>query len=167
MTIAELNALSMDQAVEELMRCCGSRFWATKVAAARPYSRQEELFIQAANVWSRCGKVDQLEAFSHHPRIGDGAKLREKFSSTAEWASDEQKGTREASEHTIKELARLNQDYEQKFKHVFLICATGLSAATMLNSLQTRIENLPERELEIAAAEQAKITRIRLEKLIK
>jgi len=49
---------------------------------------------------------------------------------------------------------------------VFLICATGKSADEMLKNLEMRIKNDPKHELSNASAEQMKITRIRLEKLL-
>jgi len=63
-------------------------------------------------------------------------------------------------------LAELNHEYERKFGHVFLICATGRGADEMLTQLEQRMTNDPATELRVAAAEQAKITRLRLEKLL-
>jgi 2-oxo-4-hydroxy-4-carboxy-5-ureidoimidazoline decarboxylase len=63
-------------------------------------------------------------------------------------------------------LAEGNSAYEARFGHIFIVCATGKSAEEMLAILQSRLPNEPAAELRVAAAEQAKITRIRLEKLI-
>jgi 2-oxo-4-hydroxy-4-carboxy-5-ureidoimidazoline decarboxylase len=59
-----------------------------------------------------------------------------------------------------------NRDYEARFGYIFIVCATGKSAAEMLALLRERLPNGPAAELEIAAAEQRKITAIRLEKLL-
>jgi 2-oxo-4-hydroxy-4-carboxy-5-ureidoimidazoline decarboxylase len=112
------------------------------------------------------GEADWREAFTHHPRIGDVSKLREKFASTATWSSQEQKGVSGASEETIQALAQGNRAYEEKFGFIFLVCATGKSAEEMLALLRERMPNDAAAELRIAAGEQAKITRIRLEKLL-
>lgn len=165
MRISDFNHLEFSKAGEALLRCCGSQSWMQQVLKARPFNDLEELCQSARSAWGACGREDYLEAFSHHPRIGDGKGLKEKFASTASWASDEQKGTQEASEQVLGELAKLNQDYEMKFGHVFLICATGQTAVAMLTALKVRINNSPEEELKIAALEQAKITQLRLEKL--
>ena len=99
-------------------------------------------------------------------RIGaDLDALRKKFASTATWASGEQSGVASADEETLRALQQGNIDYEARYGFIFIVCATGKSAGEMLAILQSRLNNDPETELRIAAAEQAKITRIRLEKL--
>lgn len=166
MTLSELNGSDAGAATTELLRCCGSRRWAGQVASSRPFPTREALFETAEKIWNRLGPSDWLEAFSHHPRIGDVASLRTKFAATSSWASDEQKGAANASEQVLSRLADGNAAYERKFSHIFLVCATGKTAEQMLTLLETRLENDPETEIRVAAAEQAKITRIRLEKLL-
>ncbi|MFZ5467928.1 MAG: 2-oxo-4-hydroxy-4-carboxy-5-ureidoimidazoline decarboxylase [Myxococcota bacterium] len=166
MTLAQLNALTFEDAAAELQRCCGSRQWAEGVARARPFRDEEHLYTEAARRWEKAGPADWHEAFSHHPRIGDVSKLRERFAQTASWSSQEQQGVSAASEETLRELAEGNGAYEEKFGHLFLVCATGKSAAELLALLRERMNNAPDHELRVACAEQAKITRIRLEKLL-
>ena len=157
MTLEQLNALTKTAAERELMKCCGSERWAAAMAGRRPFGSAEQLYAAADEIWFSLDGGDWLEAFSHHPRIGDRA---------GGWARDEQSGTRSASEQTLKQLADRNHDYERRFHHVFLIFATGKSADEMLAELERRIGNDPAAELRIAAAEQAKITRLRLQKLL-
>ncbi len=145
------------------MKCCGSSRWAREMAGRRPFRTFEELSGAADEVWFSLSREDWLEAFSHHPRIGE-KQLREKFAVTAGWAEQEQKGTAGASENILKALAQGNAEYEKRFGHVFLICATGKGADEMLFALDQRMNNGPERELKIAAGEQAKITQIRMKK---
>ena len=106
------------------------------------------------------------EAFTHHPRIGDVAVLRERFASTAVWARGEQAGVAAADERTLAALAEGNRAYEARFGYVFIVCATGLKADQMLAMLNARLSNDAETEMRIAAEEQMKITRLRLEKLL-
>ena len=157
MTLAELNALDPEAARREFARCCGSVRWASAMAGRRPFRNRDDLVLAADDVWWSLEGSDWLEAFSHHPRIGERA---------AGWARDEQSGARGAPDSTMKALATLNHDYERKFGHVFLIFATGKSADDMLAELRRRLDNQPAPELRIAAGEQAKITRLRLEKLL-
>jgi 2-oxo-4-hydroxy-4-carboxy-5-ureidoimidazoline decarboxylase len=157
MTLEELNALNPEDAQRELMRCCGSKRWAEAVTARRPFRSVTALQEAAHDVWWSVDGADWLEAFSHHPRIGERA---------AGWANQEQAGTRGASDGTLDALVKGNRDYERKFGHVFLIFATGKTADEMLADLQRRLRNEPGPELRIAAGEQEKITRLRLEKLI-
>jgi OHCU decarboxylase len=156
-TLDQLNALSTDAASRELERCCGSRRWAAAMADRRPFPDVEELYRAAEDVWWSLDEQDWLEAFSHHPRIGQRA---------AGWARDEQAGVATAPRETMTSLAALNSEYERKFGHVFLIYATGRSAEDMLSELRRRIGNDPHAELRNAAAEQARITRLRLEKML-
>ena len=93
--------------------------------------------------------------------------MRTKYAATSSWASEEQQGAQAASEETINRLAIGNAEYETKFGHIFLICATGKSASEMLTNLDSRMTNDSGTEMQIAMNEQAKITRLRLEKLFR
>ena len=105
-----------------------------------------------------------MEAFAHHPRIGDLESIRKKYAATAAFASGEQAGVVGATEAVALGLSKGNQEYENKFGDIFLVCATGKSAAEMLGLLKERLKNDPVTELKIAVGEQEKITRIRLER---
>lgn len=152
-----LNGLSPDAVERELRRCCGSERWAREMAARRPFASDADLFAAAEDVWWDLEPDDWLEAFAAHPRIGerDGGA----------WSAEEQAGMDDASRRLEVEIREGNRAYEAKFGHVFLICATGLSASEMAEALGRRLDNDPETELRIAAAEQAKITKLRLRKL--
>src|SRR6185295_12035459 len=141
---------------EELTRCCGSSIWVKNMLANRPFSSAEQLYQTAEKVWYACGPADWQEAFLHHPRIGE-KNLKEKFGSTQQWASQEQKGIATASEQILIDLLNLNKQYEKQFGYIFIICATGKSAVEMLELLRTRMKNNPDDELKIAMAEQNKI----------
>jgi OHCU decarboxylase len=157
MTLNELNGLDVGAARRELARCCGSSRWTNAMATRRPFHMPDDLYRAGDDVWWSLESGDWLEAFAHHPRIGERADG---------WANDEQAGARGAAQTTLDELVALNREYERKFGHVFLICATGKSADEMLGELRRRLPNDSASELRIAAAEQAKITRLRLQKLL-
>jgi 2-oxo-4-hydroxy-4-carboxy-5-ureidoimidazoline decarboxylase len=160
-----LNGLPFEEAKAEFMRCCGSSRWADAMARARPFKDISGVYAEAAWLWKQTGPEDWREAFTHHPRIGDVSQLRAKFAATANWSSQEQGGVSGADEAVLQGLAEGNAEYEKRFGFIFLVCATGKSAAEMLGLLRARLDNAPDEELRIAAEEQAKITRIRLEKL--
>lgn len=163
---ALLNAMSTPEAKQALERCCGSSRWVEGMLARRPFASLEALFRDAEAVWAALERADFLEAFSHHPQIGaDPAELAKRFARTATWSSSEQARVHEATPLTIQELVTGNARYLERFGFIFIVCASGKSAEEMLGLLEARIDNEPERELSIAAAEQAKITRLRLEKL--
>jgi 2-oxo-4-hydroxy-4-carboxy-5-ureidoimidazoline decarboxylase len=166
MLLQQLNKLDDTEARETLTKCCGSGKWVDKMNAARPFSNQQDLFDKADDAWQQCSQEDWLEAFTHHPKIGDVESLKKKFASTSDFASTEQAGVNTATTDIINELALYNEKYEAKFGFIFIVCATGKSAQEMLTLLKQRYENLPEEEIRIAMQEQHKITKIRLQKLI-
>jgi len=165
MTIQQFNNLSAQQFKEELFKCCGSTAWVKKLAEKIPFHSIEELKKAADAAWSGCEKNDWLEAFSHHPKIGDVKSTERKFASTKQWASREQASVKTAGQTVLQELKDLNDAYEKKFGYIFIVCATGKSAEEMLSMLKSRLENSSHEEIKIAAAEQNKITHLRIDKL--
>jgi 2-oxo-4-hydroxy-4-carboxy-5-ureidoimidazoline decarboxylase len=166
MTLHELNTLPKERLVEELGKCCGSSAWVNKMLPLFPADDLVEILEDAEEQWFKCSEADWKEAFSHHPKIGDTASLKKKFASTAEWASGEQSSVNTASQQAIEALAEGNKKYEDKFGYIFIVCATGKTAEEMLEILASRLPNDPKDEIEIAADEQNKITKLRLEKLV-
>ena len=165
-SIQRLNSLPEVEAGALLERCCGSARWVQAMLAARPFKSGAELLARADFAWRGLQTRDYLEAFSHHPEIGGGLdELRRKFPSTAALSESEQAGTAGADEATLTALHAKNQVYRARFGYVFIVCASGKSAGEMRSLLEARLHNSPEVEIGIAAAEHAKIMRLRLEKL--
>jgi len=162
--ISMINEWDNKTASERFYQCCSSKNWAWKMTLARPFSSEERLFDQAQSIWNSLEDQDWLEAFEGHPRIGDINSLKKKYS-TKEWSSEEQSGVDNCPEEVLEELAEYNQKYEERFGYIFIVCATGKTAPEMLALLKARISNEKKEEIRIAAAEQAKITKIRLEKI--
>lgn len=167
MSAAErLDALDEGDARAALTTACGASAWVTGMLKRRPFRSDAALMASAAETWRAMGEADIVEAFAHHPEIGASLDaLRDKFASTAQWASSEQASVAAASEQTLLALRDGNVAYRERFGFIFIVCATGKSAAEMLSLLQARLGNEPDRELSIAAAEQGKITALRLAKL--
>ena len=153
-----LNRLPEDEAGTALARCCGAPRWVARMLAARPFSDDAALIETSDRVWWSLAPEDWREALGCHPRIGERTEEA--------WSRREQAGVAAATGATREALVAANRAYEERFRHVFLICATGRSAADMLSELRHRLANDPGTELRVAAAEQAKITRLRLEKLV-
>lgn len=166
MTFAELNQLPENDLKEHLRQCCGSTRWVDRMAAEFPMEDTRHLMNAAELIWWELDHHDWLEAFSHHPKIGDIDSLRKRFAATREWAGTEQKGVESASEQILHRLADGNDRYEEKFGYIFIVCATGKTAGQMLELLEDRLDNDPEEEIKIAAGEQNEITKLRLEKLL-
>ena len=166
MTLDELNRLSAEQARAELLKCCGSTAWATKMCDARPFSDNDSLTAEADEVCESLNEADWLEAFRAHPKIGERKAATDQSQQAQSWSAEEQSGVTNAARETVDELAQRNRDYEARFGFIFIVCATGKSPEEMLTILQARIGNDRHDELRIAAEEQSKITRLRLEKLL-
>jgi len=161
-----LNSVDDETVRAEFARCCGPSRWISNMIEHRPFSNAASLFAVADEIWRDLSIDDWKEAFSHHPKIGDINALRDRFTSTRTWAEGEQAEANTASEQTLLALADGNAAYEQKFGFIFIVCATGKTADEILSLLKQRLRNDPTDEIHVAAEEQRKITRLRLEKLL-
>ena len=193
--LTRFNALPPDEAEAELLACCAAPSWAAAVVAGRPYADRASVLATSADAFARMPAADLSAAIAAHPRIGDrGAgdstgraassrdtagrgepsrgpaghegDTRAGESRDGEWSRQEQAGVAGASADTLAALAAGNRAYEERFGQVFLICATGLSAAEMLAALRTRLGNDPDTEAKIVREELGKITGLRLQKLL-
>lgn len=166
MTLEELNALAGRDARIAFERCCGAGAWVTLMTARRPFRTVNHLLGIAHAFWMELGPEDWREAFAHHPRIGDLASLQRRFAATADLASREQASVAAASRVVLQALADGNRAYEERFGYIFIVFATGRSAEEMLALLRDRLGNDPETELKVAAKEQWKIMRLRLDTML-
>jgi 2-oxo-4-hydroxy-4-carboxy-5-ureidoimidazoline decarboxylase len=130
--------------------------------AQRPFADADAALNAAHEAWFALGPEDWLEAFSHHPKIGDVQSLRRRFPATHDLSAREQGGIIGASDTTLEALAAANRAYEDRFGYIFIVCATGKTAAEMLALLRARLSNDSGTEIRIAAEEQARITALRL-----
>jgi len=136
------------------------------MAEGRPYQTLETLLAAANNIWWSLDRSDWLEAFRSHPKIGEKKAIEKVSAQSQQWSGQEQSGVASAAQQTIDDLAALNHEYEQRFGFIFIICATGKTSGEMLAALRERLEHDTQEELTIAAAEQSKITELRLKKLL-
>ena len=155
--LAELNALPDDEAAGVLLGCCAAPGWARRVAAGRPYATVDDLLAAAGAAWADREPGDLDAAMAGHPRIGERR--------LSGWSRGEQSGVG-SDDGTAQALRQANAAYEDRFGHVFLICATGRGAGEILAELRRRMANDPDTEREVAAAELGKINAIRLRKLV-
>lgn len=164
--LAWLNSLTAEEAAKELRQCCGSTRWCEQVSNNRPYETIEVLVAHADKLWQSLTPDDWLEAFRSHPKIGEKKASDKVSAQSQQWSGQEQAGVSSASQNTVDSLAALNRAYEQKFGFIFIICATGKTSDEMLAALRDRLQHDSDTELHLAAAEQAKITELRLKKLL-
>ncbi|MGW7264691.1 2-oxo-4-hydroxy-4-carboxy-5-ureidoimidazoline decarboxylase [Streptomyces sp. NPDC054842] len=157
--LARFNALEEHAALAELHEACASTVWARRLLAHRPYATADDLLAASDAAMAELTPADLAEAMAGHPPIG-----RPKPGDPT--SSREQRGMAGASEELKAEMLGLNLEYQEKFGHVFLICATGRTGEQMRDAVKERIGNAPEQEREIVRAELGKINRIRLTALV-
>ncbi len=161
--LRRFNALPEPEARQLLETCAAVPRWAEQVAAGRPYTDVQatlQAARTAADPWTDA-EVDA--ALSRHPRIGErptGADAESAHSRR------EQSGVDPADADLARQLAEGNRAYEERFGHVFLIRAAGRSAAEILQALHTRLDNDPDTERRIAAAQLREIALLRLEQAL-
>jgi len=165
-SLERFNRLPRQRALRALLDCCGSTKWTEQMLARRPFAGEAEFFEAADKTWSVLAHEDWLEAFQHHPPIGETRAAAKQSATASRWSAKEQSSAQKAAPEMLEGLAGQNRAYAEKFGYVFLICATGKSSAQILNAVRQRLPNDPDTELRVAAEEQRKITRLRLEKLL-
>jgi 2-oxo-4-hydroxy-4-carboxy-5-ureidoimidazoline decarboxylase len=157
--LARLNALEESAAFAALHEVCASTTWVRRLLAARPYATADELYAAGDAAVAELTAADLDEAMAGHLPIGrlepcDPAPARE------------QRGMAGASAELRAEMRELNLAYQERFGHVFLICATGRTGEQLRDAVKERIGNPPEREREVVRAELGRINRIRLARLV-
>lgn len=156
---ARINALPRRELVERLLGCLDVTRWAEEVADHRPYSDEDELRRTAERAARPLSAAEVRGALAAHPRIGQrtaaGSRSRR-----------EQSGVDTSNEALTEALRRGNEDYERRFGHVYLVCASGRTGEEMLADLRSRLDNAPEDELAVVADELRKIALLRLEDVL-
>ena len=155
--VTDFDAMTRADAIELMQPCCASRRWISEVVSGRPYGSMRRLISASHDVLADLGWGDLAEALAAHPRIGDRAGGSDRESA---WSRQEQRGA--GASAVAADLLAGNIAYEQRFGHIFLICATGRSPEQMLAELQQRLTNPTEVEREVVRAELREIVRLRL-----
>jgi 2-oxo-4-hydroxy-4-carboxy-5-ureidoimidazoline decarboxylase len=153
-TLDALNAAPDEEAVAAMLACCASRRFATAMAAGRPYPSLAAAELAVEMAFRSLTWPDVLEAMGCHPRIG--ARVSGQSAAEQSGVADESRAA----------LVMGNAAYEERFGHVFLICATGLSGTQMLTALNQRLKNDEISERAAATSELRKITVLRVRKAL-
>jgi 2-oxo-4-hydroxy-4-carboxy-5-ureidoimidazoline decarboxylase len=161
--VGDLDRATAATAAGLLRPSCASARWIERMVSGRPHRSLEALMAASDAIITALRWPDIEQALAAHPRIGaaqqHGAAGRGR---EAAWSRQEQSGTREAAPDVQAGLRSGNAAYEERFGHIFLICATGMPAASMLAALQARLGHDPGTEREVIRDELAKIVRLRL-----
>jgi allantoicase len=166
MGIDGFNRMSDAELASLLVACCGSSRWVAGMLARRPFEDLEDLLMASDEVAETMEAHDWLEAFRHHPRIGESAADATVSETAALWSEGEQAAASESSDDVQRRIVEGNKEYEKRFGYIFIIRAAGRSADEVLAALTERLSNEGDAELAIAAREQMQITNLRLVKLV-
>ena len=162
--LARWNELAPLEAAHEILPCCGSQRWAHALVRMRPFQNAAALLARSGEIWEQLDPADWDEAFSSHPRIGEKKAPVSAMAQSAAWSSQEQSGVAQSAEDVQQRLKEANEEYEQRFGRIYIVCATGKSAEEMLAILFRRLQNDEASELREAAEQQRQITQLRLRK---
>jgi 2-oxo-4-hydroxy-4-carboxy-5-ureidoimidazoline decarboxylase len=162
--LAEWNQLPNDGAAQAILACCGSDAWAHGMAAQRPLAGEAALLAAADATWRALAPADWMEAFRSHPRIGESRSSHSAAPRAVQWSAQEQRNVGYSDADVKIALSEANREYERRFGRIFIVCATGKSAAEILAILRRRLENDPRTELHEATEQQRQIMQQRLKK---
>jgi allantoicase len=161
--VERLDGLPRDAAVAAFLAACGARRFAEALADRRPFGELPALLRAAERCWFRLAEADWLEAFAAHPQIGERPKGE---GAHARWSEAEQAGARAAAAATQAALGELNRAYVERNGFIYIVCASGRAGEELLAEARARMTRPRAAELRTAAEEQAKITRLRLRRLV-
>lgn len=147
-----------------LAPCCASRRWIDQLVRGRPHGSLAAITTASDAAIAELGWADIEQALAAHPRIGERAQGADRESA---WSRQEQSAAATPEETTIEAVRAGNVEYERRFGHVFLICATGKSGEDVLAALTRRLDNAPAAEREIVRDELRQIVALRLAKTLR
>ncbi len=162
--LARWHTLPPEDAAAEVLSCCGSRAWAARLAAIRPFADEQSLYAAADKCWQSVSEADWLEAFRSHPRIGEQHAQNRTTAASVAWSRSEQSQMKEADAAILLRMREGHRQYEERFGRIFIVCASGKQPAEMLRILEQRLTNNPAEELLESAAQQQQIMQLRLRK---
>lgn len=153
--LTRLNDADEQDAAARLHEVCAARAWARTMLAGRPYADAESLYAASDAATAALDDAGLDEAMAGHPPIGrptpgDATSARE------------QRGMAGADDDLRARVRELTLAYQERFGHVFLICASGLTARQLHDAVADRLTRTPAEERATARAELARINRLRL-----
>jgi 2-oxo-4-hydroxy-4-carboxy-5-ureidoimidazoline decarboxylase len=165
------NQLPARAAQQTLLECCSAPGWAEQMTAARPYSSAEDAIKRSSAIVGALSAADLAAALAGHPRIGERPDASQDGAGhdgprAAGWSRQEQSGVDADDRHTNRALAEANLEYERRFGHIYLVCASGRTGKELLAVLRGRLQNEPEDEWQVVRTELQKINALRLQRLL-
>jgi 2-oxo-4-hydroxy-4-carboxy-5-ureidoimidazoline decarboxylase len=159
--VRDFDQAAPAEAAELIGPCCASLRWNDDLVRTRPHGSLTRMIEASDAAIAGLSWPDIEQALSAHPRIGERAGGAERESV---WSREEQSAAATPEARIQAALHAGNLEYEQRFGHVFLICATGKTAEQVLAALRARLHNDPEDEHAVVRDELARIVQLRLAK---
>ena len=171
--LTEFNELPLAAARAALLACCSSQLWADRMIAGRPFGQPADAITLSGEIVSAMSPADLATALAGHPRIGERqAPDRSPQAQSAQWSQHQQWSQQEqalvaaADAQTNRELAAANLEYERRFGHIYLVCASGRTGPELLALLNGRLRNDADTEWQVVRSELRQINEIRLQHLL-
>lgn len=164
--LTALNTLADAELRARLAACCAAESWVAQLLARRPYPDEDKLLKASDEATAELDDDGLAQALAGHPRIGDRPSAHAGADRAATWSSQEQAGVAGAGTDVLAALAAANAEYEHRFGHVYLVCASGRSATELLGVCRARLDNDAMTERGVVLDELAKINRLRLRRLL-
>jgi 2-oxo-4-hydroxy-4-carboxy-5-ureidoimidazoline decarboxylase len=158
------NELPAGAAQQTLLECCSAPGWAEQMTAGRPYSSAGDAINLSGTIVAALSAADLAGALAGHPRIGERPDASQPRA--AGWSRQEQSGIDADGAQTRRALAEANLEYERRFGHIYLVCASGRTGKELLAVLRGRLQNEPEDEWQVVRTELQKINALRLQRLL-
>ncbi|MET9655819.1 2-oxo-4-hydroxy-4-carboxy-5-ureidoimidazoline decarboxylase [Streptomyces sp. NPDC006510] len=143
------NSAPPAEAEAALLDCCGSRRWAQRLTAHRPYPDLDALLAAADEAGYDLAPADLAEAL----------------------ATELSPGLHHAAPHSAHlALRAAHAAYESRFGHVFVICLDGFGPAEqpdqVLAGIRARLGHDPDQERVVTADEMRRLARGRIIELV-
>jgi 2-oxo-4-hydroxy-4-carboxy-5-ureidoimidazoline decarboxylase len=165
MTIADFDKMEIEKKKELLAQCCNSSSWIKKMIGIFPVQNLVDLLEYAEEEWYDCNPAEWLEAFQNHIKIGDIQSIEKDTTINTDWVKNEQAVFFNAAPAILKIIEKDNEEYEETFGYNFIVFTKDKSPDDIIEAFSERLKNDPHDELLVAAAEQNKITQLRLQQL--
>ncbi|MGE0298408.1 2-oxo-4-hydroxy-4-carboxy-5-ureidoimidazoline decarboxylase [Pseudonocardia sp.] len=158
MLVSTFDTLPEDEVRVVLAQVCSSPQWVRRLVLSRPHATRATLVARSDAALADLPEDEIDRALAGHPRIGE----RSGHASSRR----EQAGVAAADPQVLAALAEGNRAYEDRFGHVYLVCANGRPAEELLAVLRARLSNDPAAERRVLREELRRINRLRLEHLL-
>lgn len=156
--LAWINTTEESAVAAAFHQVCAVPAWGRRLLDRRPFQDTDALCTAGDAATAGLTEAELDLALAAHPPIGRPAP-------SDPLSAGEQRGAADASAELRRRLHELNLAYQERFGHVFLICATGLTGEQLLRALCRRLDSPRETERRTVRSELGKINRIRLTRL--